>query len=218
MRHVRLGVDRLKRASVGWCRALLDADGRILAGQRFDHLENSRGIGQFGSQCPLRALAQSFPRLDRLFLALGDDAEEGAVPHHGNHARDRLGGGFVGAVELRAVARRTYHPTMQHTRRAHVLHKHQAAGDLRRDVETRNGFSHDLMARRRLRGGLRGRFPIEIGIEFGVTDFAAVRRRNDAVGDLQLIRSNAKPRRCEVDQYGACLGACHTQRGAAVLD
>ena len=87
VRHVRLGVDRLEGTGIGGCRTLLDADGGILARQRLDHLEDARGIRQLGSQCPLRALAQRFARLDRLFFALGHDTEEGAVPHHRNHAR-----------------------------------------------------------------------------------------------------------------------------------
>ena len=49
MRHVWLGVDRFECARIGGRRGLLDADGRVLAGQRFDHFENTRGVGQFGS-------------------------------------------------------------------------------------------------------------------------------------------------------------------------
>ena len=218
VRHVRLGVDRLECTGIGGCRTLLDADGGILARQRLDHLEDARGIRQLGSQCPLRALAQRFARLDCLFFALGHDTEEGAVPHHRNHARHRLGGRFVGAVELRAIARRTDHPAVQHPRGAHVLHIHQAAGHLGRNVETRDGFSHDLVARERLRCHLGRCFPIEIGVEFAIADLAAVRRRDDAVGDLQLIRGHAEPLRREVDQNGASLGACHAQGRAAVLD
>ena len=41
---------------------------------------------------------------------------------------------------------------------------------------------------------------------------------DDAVGDSQLIRSHAEPLGGEIDQDGAHLGACHAQRGAAVLD
>ena len=219
MRHVRLGVDRLEGTGIGGCRALLDADGGILARQRLDHLEDARGIRQLGSQRPLRALAQRFARLDCLLFALGDDTEEGAVPHHRNHARHRLGGRLVDAVELRAIARRTDHPAMQHARRGACPARYTRppvtlAGMSKRAIDfptilwLAGGFGVALAVASRLRSGS----------EFAVADLAAVRRRDDAVGDLQLIRCHAEPLRREVDQNGASLGACHAQSCAAVLD
>ncbi len=56
VRHVGLGVDRLECAGICRHRALLDADGRVLARQRLDDLEDAGRIGQLGTGCPFGAL------------------------------------------------------------------------------------------------------------------------------------------------------------------
>ena len=218
VRHVGLGVDRLEGARVCGRGTLFDADRRIFARQRLDHVEQTRGIGELRPQCPFRALEQSGARLDRLLFAFGHDTEERAVAHDGNDARHCFRRGFVDAVELRAVARRTYHAAMQHAGKPHVLDECRAAGDFARNIETRNGFPDDLVSGGRFRRRLGTRFAVEIGIEIAVTDLASVRRRDRAVGNRQLVRRHAEPLGGEIDQDRAHFGGGHAQRRAAVLD
>ncbi len=76
------------------------------------------------------------------------------------------------------------------------------------------------MTRRRLRRAFRTGFAIEIDArcEFAVGDLAAVRRRDHAVGDRELIARHTEALGGEIEQDRPHLRARHAQRGAAVLD
>ena len=149
VRHVRLAIGRLDRtlapSGSGACLSLMTCPRREAPA---DH-RRSWPDRAARAQRPFGALDQRFARLDRLLLALGDDAEETAVAHDRDDAGHRLDRRLVDAVELRAVARRTHDAAMHHARQPHVLHIGDAAGHLARDVEARNRFADDLMSRRR---------------------------------------------------------------------
>ena len=72
------------------------------------------------------------------------------------------------------------------------------------------GFGGALALASRLRSTLGG--------QLAIADLAAVRRRDHAVGDRQLIGRHAEPLGGELEQDRAHLGAGHAQGGAAVLD
>ena len=133
-----------------------------LLGSDLMMLEDARRVRQLRPSVHFALFEQRLARLDRLLLALGDDAEERAVAHHRDHARHRLDRRFVDAFERRAVARRAHHAAVHHAGQAHVLHVRGAAGHLRRDVEARDRLADDLVARRRLRRRLGGRLAVEI--------------------------------------------------------
>src|SRR5262249_58798926 len=97
-----------------------------------------------------------------LLFAFGHDTEERAVAHDSNDPRHCFGRGFVDAVELRAVARRTYHAAMQHAGEPHVLDECRAAGDLAGNIEARNGFAYDLVSGGRFRRRLGTCFAVEV--------------------------------------------------------
>ncbi len=220
MRHVGLGVGRLDDARAGELRRLLDADGRVLARQRLDHVEDFCRIGQFRPRRPFRALDQRIARLDRLLLARGDDTQERAVAYHRDHARHGLHAGLVEAFEPGAIARRPHHPAMHHAGQANVLHIDRPARDLGRDVEARNRFADDRVACRILRRDFGSRLALEIGLrsQIAVADLAAVGARDRAVGDLERVGRRVELLGRKAEQDRAHFGRRHAQRGAAVLD
>ena len=195
MRLIRPVIGRLDHLGAGrQQRRLLVADDGVLRRQRLQLLVEAGGIGQRRSGLPLRRGRQRLDGLDRLLLALGDDAEEAAVAHHRDDARHRPHLGFVERFELRAVLRRARHAAVHHAGQPQVLHEGRAAGHLgRRDRRAAIDCPTMLVLRRRLRRHLAGRLALEIGLagELAVAHLAAVRR-----GDRRRRRpSGCRPQR-----------------------
>ena len=182
VRHVGLGVGRLD--------ARLGAVGHAAPASRSMTLSFGRQRHQMLVRCSpdpagpappstWRFAARTRARLDRLLLALGDDAEEAAVAHHCDHARHRFDAGLVEALELRAVARRPHHAAVHHARQAHVLHVGCAAGDLAGNVEALRSTCRRSCARRRASArpcAVASRLRSACAGELAIGDLAAVRR------------------------------------------
>ena len=108
---------------------------------------------------PDAAGAQRGQCAQRVLLALGDDAEEGAVPDDGDHAGDRPGRGVVEGLEDGAPRRRPQDAPVQHAVQAQVVEEPRPAGDLVRHVESRHRPSDDAVRRGASSGRRRARRP-----------------------------------------------------------
>src|SRR5262249_12606922 len=102
-------------------------------------------VGELDAARPARTAAQRGTRLDRLLLALRDDADEAAVAHDSDDSRHGLDRGVVEYFELRAVTRRAHRTAVQHARQANVLNVGGAAGNFSRDIQSLNRLSHKLV-------------------------------------------------------------------------
>ncbi len=88
-----------------------------------------------------------------MLFALGDNADEIALDHHGTNARNAVKRSPIDqlqapANEFAAVdthIRWTHHATMQHAGHAHVVHIDELAGDLGRNVDAADRLADDVM-------------------------------------------------------------------------
>ena len=130
---------------------------RIGAQRLLDVLQVRQRRGRLPAHLQLRG------GLDRVFLALGDHADEIADPHHRHQSLDIADRGFVdrdqaGADEragIDAGIRWPHHAAVQHQGHAHVVDIDQFAGRLRRQVGARHRLPDDAVGARRLSPGRR---------------------------------------------------------------
>ena len=149
-------------------------------------------------------------RLDRVFLALGDHADEVADPDHGDQSgniahrslvdRDQAGADKRPGVD--AGIGRAHHAAVQHAGHAHIVHIDQFAGRLRRQVGARHRLPDDAVGADRLDLNLVGKFEADglAANQFAVTDAAVVASANEAVLDGEVFRGQFKPFGCARDQ------------------
>ena len=105
-------------------------------------------------------------RLDRIFLALGDDADEIADPDDGDQSGNVAHRGFIdrdqaGADEIADIDAgigRTHDAAMQHAGHAHVVHIDQFAGRLCRQIDARHRLSDDGVGADSLHRDIVGQF------------------------------------------------------------
>src|SRR6202012_571801 len=92
-------------------------------------------------------------RLDRVFLTLGDDADEVADPDDGGQPRDiadrrLVDGNETGADEITGIDAgigRAYDAAMKHAGHAHVVNVDQFAGGLGRQISARHRVSENAI-------------------------------------------------------------------------
>ena len=149
-------------------------------------------------------------RLDRVFLALGDDADEIADPHHrhqpGNIAhrglvdRDQAGADEIAGID--AGIGRAHHAAVQHAGHAHVVNIDQFAGRLGRQVDARHRLPDDAVGADGLDRNVVGEFEADglAGDQFAVGDAAIVPAADQAVLDDEILDRQLQPLRGARDQ------------------
>src|SRR5687768_16785159 len=101
------------------------------------------GIGGQWVVLPFGELYGLLPRLYRLLLALGHDADEAAVAESRDDTGQGANGGGIEFEELRTDRRRPHHTAEQHSPELHVVNEARQAGDFRGNVESRRaGTDH----------------------------------------------------------------------------
>ena len=117
--------------------------------------------------------------LDRVPLALGDDADEVALAH------DRAPGMAaielssmlkrLGAVAIGALPARPHDAAVQHVGHAHLLHVDVSSGHLVRDIDARHARAHELVPVDRLLRRDAGELDVErlVAEQLAVADGAA---------------------------------------------
>ncbi len=220
MGHVGLAVGGLDDLDAVGQHALLFVHHLVLGRQRQQMVVDAGLVRQRRAGRPFRASCERHARLDRLLLALGDNAEKAAVAHHGDDAGHRLDRRFVDGLQLRAILGRTHHAAMGHAGQPQVLHIGDAAGDLAGNVETLDRLADDLVGGRRLRLCLSRDLAMEIGVagQIAIAHLAAVRRADDTIRHRKRRGIDAEALGREFDENLAHLRASEAQRNAAVFD
>ena len=123
-------------------------------------------------------------RLDRVFLALGDDADEIADPDHGDQPGNIAHRSFVDRDQAGADERpgidagigRAHDAAVQHAGHAHVVHIDQFAGRLRRQIDARHRLPDDAVGGDRLDLDLVGKLEADglVADQFAIADAAIV--------------------------------------------
>ena len=156
----------------------------------------------------------------RDLLALGDHAEEAAVPHHREHSRQcerrrRIKGG-----ERPAARRGTDDPAVAQAVRRQVVHEAGPAGELVRQVKPGHTRADDVVGGGGLGLVLAAGGPVEQHIvgEFPVAGGPAVRCQDLAVGHGQLALRHAQPGRGDSQVEHPGLRAHQADGRARVLD
>ena len=129
--------------------------------------------------------------LDRVLLALGDDADEIADFDHGDQARniahrsfvDRDQAGADKGAGIDAGIGRPHHAAMQHAGHAYVVNINQFAGRLRRKIDAGHRLPDNGVGIDRLDGNVIGQFEADglAGNQFAVADAAVVVSADQAV-------------------------------------
>ena len=135
-------------------------------------------------------------RLDRVLLALGDDADEIADPHDRDQPRNIAHRGFVDrdqagadkSAGIDAGIGRAHHAAMQHAGHAHVVDIDKFAGCLGRKVDARHRLPDDAVGLDGLDLNLVGQFKADdlAADQFAVAD-AAVMSADQAVFDREIF-------------------------------
>ena len=180
---------------------------------------SSRSSGRRVLLLPHAAGPQRRERPERVLLALGDDAEERAVPDDGDDAGHLRRAAVSSTDEQDGAARRRAHdPAVEQPGRAEVVDEPRAAGDLvrarraaapsARRPRSRPGPSGRRPRRRRRRAG-RGQLP--------VAGAAAVGRADLAVGDREVAAGTPSCSRGRGEVQRPHLRAHRPQRLPGVL-
>ncbi len=166
--------------------------------------------------------------LDRIFLALGDDANEVADLHNGDKSGDVAHGGLVDRdqavadeiTDIDAGIGRTNDAAMQHAGHAHVVNVDQFAGCLRRQIDARHGLADNGVGIDRLHENIIGQFKLD-GLtrnQFAIADAAIVLAADQAVLDNESFDRKLQPLRRACDQELPCLRCGLAQRHGSDLD
>ena len=149
-------------------------------------------------------------RLDRVFLPLGDDADEIADPDDGDQPGNIAHRSFVDRDQAGADKRpgidagigRAHDAAVQHAGHAHIVHIDQFAGRLRRQVGARHRLPDDAVGVDRLDQNLVSQFEADrlAANQFAVADAAVVASANQAIFDGEVFRGEFKPFRGARDQ------------------
>ena len=142
-------------------------------------------------------------RLDRVFLAFGDDADEIADPDDGdqpgNIADRRLvnrnqAGADKGA-DIDAGIGRTHHPAMQHAGQAHVVNVDEFAGGLRRQIDARHRLPDDAVSTDGLDRNIVRKFEADglVADQFAIADAAVIPAADQAVFDRERFHGLLEP-------------------------
>ena len=145
--------------------------------------------------------------LDRVFLALGDHADEIADPHHRDQPGNIAHRGFIdrdqaGADEIAGIdagIRRPHHAAMQHAGHAHVMHIDEFAGGLGRKIDARHRLPDDGVGIDGLYRHVLGKLKPD-GVardQLAIADAAVVAAADQAVLDRQVAYRQVRvsPRR-----------------------
>ncbi len=158
-------------------------------------------VGKHGRRFP--AHLQLHGRLDRFFLAFGDDADEIADPDNGDQPgniadrclvdRDQAGADKGAGVD--AGIGRTHHPAMQHAGQAHVVNIDEFAGRLRRQIDARHRLPDDAVGTDGLDRDIVGEFEAGdlVADQFAIADAAVIFAADQAVFDRERFHGLLEP-------------------------
>ena len=168
---------------------------------------------------PSRSARQGAHGLDRLKLLRGNDSEEIAVADNFLHTRHFFDAGNIDIDKARAVARRPNNAGVNHARRPEILHISLATRHLGRNIDARNGTSHDFEARWVLQRRLRLCLNVQelIRHQFTVPELPAIVGNNNASGSLDPLGRHFQPSPGLIDQERAHLGGGIENGRPAVL-
>ena len=162
-----------------------------------DVFEVRQGRRRFPCQPELRGGA------DRVLLAIGDDTDEIADPHHGDEAgnirhrtfihRDQAGADEIAGIN--AGIGRAHHAAVQHAGHAHVMHIDHLAGGHRRNFEPGNRAADDLVGTCVLHDDIVVEFePHRVARhQFGIADAVIVLRADQSVLERQRVDRLLQP-------------------------
>ena len=158
-------------------------------------------VGQRRHRLP--AHLQLRRRLDRVLLALGDDADEIADPDHGDQPRNIAHRSFVDRDQAGADKRagidagigRPHHAAVQHAGHAHVVDIDEFAGRLRRQVDARHRLPDDAVGADGLDRHVVGEFEADgfARYQFAIADAAVVLAADQAVFDREILDRQLEP-------------------------
>ena len=166
--------------------------------------------------------------LDRILLALGDDADEvadpddrdksGDVAHRGLVDRDQAVADEIADID--AGIGRTDDAAMQHAGHAHVVNVDQFAGRLRRQIDARHGLADDGVGVGGLDRNVIRQFKPDgfARDQFAIADAAIVLAADQAVFDDEILDRKLQPRRGTRDQKLPRLRRGLAQRHGGDLD
>ena len=166
-------------------------------------------------------------RLDRVFLALGDDADEIGDPHYRDEAGNVAHGGFIDinqtcADKIAAIDAgigRAHHAAMKHAGHADVMDVDEFAGRLGRKVDARHRLADDAIGIGGFDFDVIGEFEADdvVADQFAVAD-AAVMSADQPVFDRKLLERQLEPFRGARDQKLPGLRGGLAQRHRRNLD
>ena len=166
--------------------------------------------------------------LDRILLALGDDADEVADPDDGDKPGNVAHRGFVDrdqavadeVADIDAGIRRTHDAAVQHAGQAHVVNVDQLARCLCRQIDARHGLADDAVGIGGLHRHVIGQFQPDgfARNQFAVADAAIVLAADQAVLDDEFFNGKLQPLRGARDQKLPRLCRRLAQRHGGDLD
>ena len=166
--------------------------------------------------------------LDRILLALGDDADEVADPDDGDQSGNVAYRGLIHrdqavadeVTDIDAGIGRTNDAAMQHAGHAHIVDVNQFAGRLRRQIDARHGLSDDGVGVGRLHRNVVRQFKLDgfARDQFAIADAAIVLAADQAVFDDEILDRKLQPLRRTRDQKLPRLRRGLAQRHGGDLD
>ncbi len=164
-------------------------------------------------------------RLDRVFLALGDDADEVADPDHGDEPGNIADRGLLDRDQAGADKRPgidagigwSDHAAVQHAGHAHVVHIDQFAGRFRRKVDARHRLPDDRVGIDRFDLNAISQFEADrlSRDQFAVADAAVIPAAHEPIFDGEFCHGQLKPFRGARHQEmpGLCRGVAQGHGG-----
>src|SRR6185436_9672308 len=165
---------------------------------------------------------------DRIFLALGDDADEVADPDYGDKSGDVAYRGLIHRdqavadeiADINAGIGRTHDAAVQHAGDAHVVDVHQFTGCLRWQIDAWHRLPDDGVGIGGLDGNIIRQFKLDAlaSNQLAIADASIILAADQAVLDDESFDRNFQPRRGTRDQKLPRLRCGFAQRHGGDLD